>query len=115
MVDTINAKDFINNAKSGDTAVVELARRDNEEGTAPDWKKAQTITLYVQRRDKPYKRDRYRIEPKGHLIILTIAGGAWAEYHLDDWSEQFATFGFDDWHMHIIEWNGKKIDDPYFI
>jgi hypothetical protein len=116
-VNQINASRFIENAKTGDTVVVELARRDNEEGTAPDWHKPQTETIYVQRRDKPFKgRGSYgKSEPKGYLLILTLQNGSWAEYRMDDWSPEFATFNCEEYYMHVISWNGNAIDNPQTV
>ena len=117
MVNMVNANLFINMVKTGDEVLVELARRDNEEGTAPSWHRAQLVKVYVQRRTTPYKTGgRYGVvEPKGHLLIFTLENDVWVEYGMRDWSPDFATFDFDNWRMHILEWNEKKIDNPYII
>jgi hypothetical protein len=105
---SVTAADFIKNVKTGDTAVVELATRDTEDGFAPDYRKPQTVILYVQRRTKAYK-DRWGVHPAGELSNCTIQGGGWAEGGIDSWSEIFCEFQVENYRMHILSWNGDDV------
>lgn len=62
-------------------ARVRLAKRDNEEGDAPDWRPEEIVTLHIERRDVPLKRRGRIVEPAGTLLVMNIQEHPeWAEY-----------------------------------
>ena len=112
-MNTVNANDFIQNVKTGDVGIVEFSTRDNEDGTAPEFRKPQTITFYVERRTKAYKSGR-RVYPAGEIAVITVDHGGWAEHRQDDWCPDFAVFLTENYRMHVLSWNNKEIDTSLY-
>ena len=75
----------------GVRARVILSRRDNEEGTAPEWRPPEIVTLYVKRRDS------------GEIITLAILDFAWAEYRQANYSPKFDEWLNEEYRMRILE------------
>jgi hypothetical protein len=73
-----------------------FARRDNEEGTAPDWSEKRSVTLFVRLREKPFKN-----HPAGEILELTPERMDWASYSERDyvgWGEFLA----EEWRMQLF-------------
>jgi len=51
------------NLQHGQIVTARFSRRDNEDGTAPEWGDWQQVTLYLRRRDKPLPKLRRRDKP----------------------------------------------------
>ena len=81
---------------------VQLSRRDNFEGDAPEWRDPQDVTLYVERREKDYKRGR-EFYPAGQILIMTIKDFGWAEYRESDFSEEYDEWLCEEYRMRILE------------
>jgi hypothetical protein len=85
--------------------VAQFARRDTEDGTAPDWSAPAPVTLYVALRDKAFKK-----HPVGEILTLTPTGRDWAEYSERDYcglqhdgtDQPFGEFLIEEWRMRLF-------------
>lgn len=74
-----------------------FARRDNAEGTGPEWSAPEWVTLYVALREKPM-----RDHPKGEILTLTPEGKEWAEYGESDYCGE-GEFLCEEYRMQLME------------
>jgi len=77
----------------------QFARRDNEEGTAPDWRAPQEVTLGVKRYPASRKRGQLT-QPVVTQIWVTDFD--WAEYTSDDYCGN-GEFLAEEYRMRILE------------
>jgi hypothetical protein len=96
MVDSL-----LDSLKDGCRVRAKFARRDNEEGDAPDWGPVKTVTLNVMRRDKAIKH-RGVVHPVGELTSLTVKDFDWAEYDQRSYCED-GEFLAEEYRMKIVE------------
>ena len=73
-----------------------FSRRDNPEGTAPEWGELKPVSLLVTQRDQAYKG-----RPAGYIVMVSVVGFDWAEYSGADWSREFQTFTVEEYRMQI--------------
>ena len=81
---------------------VQLSKRDNWEGDAPEWRDPQVVTLYVDRHEKDYKRGK-EFYPAGELLIMTIKDFGWAEYGMSDYCPEHDEWLCEEYRMKILE------------
>jgi hypothetical protein len=63
-----------------------------EHKSEPDWIYEGEIELYVERY-------------KGKIVTITPKNEAWAEYVLDDYSEEDKCFEAEGYYMKVLDWN----------
>jgi hypothetical protein len=83
-----------------------FARRDTEDGCAPDWGQPKTVTLFVMRSEKDLKQGRKVIRPAGTIVELAVKDFGWASYEEDDFCPEYNEFLAEEYRMQIL-----KIED----
>jgi hypothetical protein len=86
----------------GVKVIARFAKRDNEDGDAPDYGQPKTVTLIVQRREKTLKRGR-QVYPAGQIVLIAVRDFGWAEYSEDDYSPEYNEFLCEEYRMKILE------------
>jgi hypothetical protein len=82
----------------GMTVKAKFSRRDNEEGTGPDWGPELTVKLFVERR-----KDALKNHPAGELVAMAPEDMAWAMYVERDYDETYDEWLCEEYRMKIIE------------
>lgn len=81
-----------------------LSKRDNKEGTAPEYDPWTEGTLYLVRREKPLpkriKRTR-KSQEVGSIITLAIRDIGWADYSEDDYDPEYNEWLAEEYRMQI--------------
>ncbi len=93
-------------SKSGEVRVLaRFARRDNEEGSGPDWSEPREVTLVIERRQKSLPRAKWPGQFAGDVLTMYVKNFEWAEYggaaqgdgeYINDWDAE-------EYRMEILE------------
>jgi hypothetical protein len=79
--------EVLQDRSGGVFVLARFARRDNEDGDAPDWGKSRIVTLVIERRQKSLPRARQRGEFTGDILTMNVKDFSWAEYGAVDQGE----------------------------
>lgn len=93
----------LKNLHDGVQVLARFAKRDTEDGCAPDWSEPQTVTLFVRRSEKDLKKGKKTIRPAGTIIELTIKEFSWASYDENDFCPEYNDFLAEEYRMQILE------------
>lgn len=89
--------------QDGDVKVIaRFARRDNEEGSAPDYGEPTPVTLEVTRRKKTIKHGGVSYL-EGDLQSVYVKDFGWADYSERDYDTEFHEFLAEEWRMEIVK------------
>jgi hypothetical protein len=83
------------------TFLAKFAKRDNAEGTAPDWSDPTVVTLDVVLRERDVKvfgRQHYA----GEIIRISVYGLNWCDYGPEDFGAD-NVFETEEWRMQLLE------------
>jgi hypothetical protein len=93
----------IRQLNNGSKVLARFAKRDNEDGDAPDWGEPKVVSLYVLKAEKDYKKGKKIIRPMGSIIELAVNEFGWASYEEDDFCEEYNEFLVEEYRMQILE------------